>query len=229
MKRNVLFLMVGTLCVMSALPLFSDEAVQLGDTHPSFVGTIKLRVFEGLKEGSPPARSITSSYLKYMLSASIPSETALEAEQNQIRKTFNLKDVKLVTEFNVILTRGEGLEARHRFRLDGKQYEVAIASREVLPQKFQIEVNEVSEKESRNLLDTEFTIPRKSVAVFGFEDSNGRPYFISLGEVAVGISAGGVEGGVKGGVEGGVEGGVAGGVAGGIQREEVEKKKQEEG
>jgi TonB family protein len=242
MKRNVLFLMVGTLCVMSAWPLFSAEAVQLGDAHASFVGKIKLRVFEGLKEGSPPAGSITSSYLKYMLSASLPSDTALEAEQNQIRKTFNLKDVKLVTEFNVILTKGEGLEARHMFRLDGKLYAVAIASREVLPQKFQIEVNEVSENESRNLLDTEFTIPSKSVAVFGFEDSNGRPYFISLGEVAIGISAGagggvtggvsggvqgGVAGGVEGGVEGGVKGGVEGGVVGGVLSQEMEKKRQE--
>ena len=246
MKRNVLFLVVGTLCVMSAWPLFSAEAVPLGDAQASFVGSIKLRVYEGLKEGSPPAGSITSSYLKYMLTASLPSETALEAEQNQIRKTFNLKDVKLVTEFNVILTKGEGLEARHMFRLDGKLYAVAISSREVLPQKFQIEVNEVAEKESRNLLDTEFSIPRQSVAVFGFEDSNGKPYFISLGELAVGVSAGagegvaggveggveggvlgGVEGGVVGGVEGGVQGGVEGGVVGGVQTGELEKKRQE--
>ena len=242
MKRNGLYVIAGMFVLMSALPLFSAEAVQSDDAHASFVGKIKLRFFEGVREGSPPTGSITSSYLKYMLSASLPSDTSLEAEQNQIKKTFNLKDVKLVTEFNVILTKGEGLEARHMFRLDGKLYAVAIASREVLPQKFQIKVSEVEEKESRSLLDTEFTIPRKSVAVFGFEDSNGKPYFISLGEVAVGVSAGvdggvaggvqgGVEGGVKGGVEGGVAGGVSGGVAGGIvggiQSQELERKQQE--
>jgi len=177
----------------------------LGDAHPTFVGTIKLRVFEGLKEGSSPARSITSSYLKYMLAASIPSDAALEAEQNQIRKTFNLKDVKLVTESNVSWEKGEWQKTRHMFRLDGKLYEVAIASKDVLSHKFRIEVNEIivdgkwdgadqkikfSTERSGNLLDTEFTIPTKSVAVFGFEDSNGKPYFISLGEVAIGVSAG---------------------------------------
>jgi TonB family protein len=169
-----------------------------------------------------------------MLTAFFPSDTALEAEQNQIRKTFNLEDVKLVTESNVRWEKGAAEKSRHMFRLDGKLYEVALLSKEVAPQKFQIEVNEVSGKDRRNLLDTEFTIPARSVAVFGFEDANGKPYFISLGEAVAGV-AGGVEGGVLGGVEGGVAGGVVGGVVGGkeggvlggIEQAELEKRRQE--
>ena len=135
---------------------------------PGPEGIVKLRVFEGLKEGSPSAQSVTSSYLKYMLSANIPSDAALEAERDQIKKTFNLKDVRLVTESSVKWDKEERPKARHMFRLDGKLYEVAIASKDTSSQPFRIEVNEVSDKETRNLLETVFTIPGKSVAVFGF-------------------------------------------------------------
>jgi hypothetical protein len=93
-----------------------------GSAHPTVAGTLKLRVFEGLREGSPAARSITSSYLKYMLSANIPSDAALEAQQSQIRKTFNLKDVKLLTEADLSWEKGLGDKASHGFRLDGKTY-----------------------------------------------------------------------------------------------------------
>ncbi len=216
----------------------------LGDAQPAFMGTLKLRIFEGLREGSIPAENITSSYLKYMLSANIPSDAALEAEQGQIRKTFNLKDVKLVTESNVNWQSREPQKARHMFRLDGKLYEVSITSKNALSHRFHIAVNEVAEKKSHSLLDTEFTIPKKNVAVFGFEDSSGKPYFVSLREESIGMVAdagaihgvtGGVESGVRGGVEGKVEGGVEGGVVGGVfggvlgvaQSEEMEKERQE--
>jgi TonB family protein len=203
------------------VPVFLAAAclvlVGSGNAQPNLGGVVKVRVFEGLREGSPTAQSITSSYLRYMLSAKISSDAALDAEQNVIKKTFNLKDVRLVTESSVKWGKGESQKAHHMFRLDGKLYELAVASRNALSRQFKVEVNEVREAESRNLLDTEFTIPGKNAAVFGFEDSNGKPYFISLREEEVGVAEGGVEGGVAGGVVGGVEGGVEGGVAGGVE------------
>jgi TonB family protein len=224
MKKNVLSLIMGMCFLLTAYPYLSADAggesleIISGDVQSAFRGSLKLRVFEGLKEGSTPAQSITSSYLKYTLSANIPSDAALEAEQGQIKKTFNLKDVKLVTESNVSWRKGEPQEARQMFRLDGKLYEVAVKAENALSHRFHIMVNEVSDKKSGNLLDTEFTIPQKNVAVFGFEDSSGKPYFISFREEAVGkATEAGVAGGVVGGVEGGVEGGVQGGVAGGIE------------
>ena len=254
MKKNVLSLVMAMCFLLSVYPYLSAEAggesleIISGDVQPAFRGSLKLRVFEGLKEGSAPAQSITSSYLKYTLSANIPSDAALEAEQGQIKKTFNLKDVKLVTESNVSWRKGEPQEARQMFRLDGKLYEVAVKAENAFSHRFHIMVNEVADKKSGNLLDTEFTIPQKNVAVFGFEDSSGKPYFISFREEAVGMAteagvAGGVVGGVEGGVEGGVKGGVIGGVddkmggdveggviggtVGGTQSQEMVKKRQE--
>jgi TonB family protein len=235
MKKGILSLLASTAIILLCSFLFGEQSVQ----KPEQGSAVILRVFEGLKEGSSSAQSVTASYLKYMLSANIPSDAALEAEQDQIKKTFNLKDVRLVTESGVQWDKEEIPKAHHMFRLDGKLYEVAIASKAASSQPFRIEVNEISEKESRNLLDTVFTIPGKSVAVFGFEDSQGKPYFISLREEAAGVDAGvagGVAGGVKGGVESVAVGGTTGGVVRGIQevlipvqpaKEEVEKKRQE--
>jgi TonB family protein len=249
MRRNVLCVALGVCFMVSAWPLFSagrcqNSSTALGTAGPPLDLTVKLRVFEGLKEGSRPAQSITSSYLKLTNLSYLPLDPGLEAEQSRIRRTFNLNDVKLVTESTVSWPKGERKTARHMFRLDGKLYEVAVESKDVLSHKFYIAVNEVSEKKSGKLIDTEFTIPKKNIAIFGFEDSNGKPFFISFREEPSGMAIeagviggveGGVEGGVKGGViggvegkiEGGVEGGVAGGVIGGIQSEELEKKREE--
>jgi TonB family protein len=234
MKKNIFCVIMG-MCLLFSAWLFLSAGTDAGrdhlvfdDAQQGFRGILKLRVYEGLKEGSAPAQSITSSYLKYMMSTNIPSDSALEAEQGQIRKTFNLKDVKLLTESKVSWQKGEPQEARQMFRLDGELYEVTVRSKDALSHRFHIAVNEVSEKKSGNLLDTEFTIPQKNIAVFGFEDSSGKPYFISFREESVGMATeAGVIGGVIGGVEGGVEGGVKGGVVGGAQSEDMQKKREE--
>ena len=206
----------------------------------------KLRVLEGLREGAAePAKVVTSSYLKYMLTADFQSKEEAD-EEKQIKKIFNLKDVKLLTEANLNWKKGDPEKASHSFRLDGKTYLVQVSGGSVemkpelkMSQRFGIEVSEQVGETRASLLDTEFTFPNmKHVAVFGFEDTQGRPYFISLRQTkmfaeggaeggGIGMVAGGVEGGVAGGVEGGVSGGVAGGIVGGIQSQELERKQQE--
>jgi len=213
-------------------------------------------VLEGIREGAAePAKVVTSSYLRYMLSADLQSKEEADDEM-QVKKIFNLKDVKLLTEANLKWEKGIGDKASHSFRLDGKTYlvrlrgggDLVVKSREKLTasQRFGIEVFELNGPEKTSLLETEFAITNlKNVAVFGFEDSQGKPYFISLFQtdatfrgVAGGV-IGGVEGGVEGGVMGGIEGGVLGGVEGGVlggvdgsavgsvQKQEVDKKLQE--
>jgi TonB family protein len=211
----------------------------------------KLRVLEGIREGAAEsANVVTSSYLRYMLSADFQSKAEAD-EQAQIRRTFNLKEVKLLTEANLRWESGTREKASHSFRLDGKTYLVRLSGgplgiktgdQRKASQRFGIEVFELNGLDKTNLLETEFTISdMKNVAVFGFEDSRGKPYFISLSQTqaVLGGIQGGIEGGVEGGVIGGVQGeveggvvggvlgGVEGGVAGGVQSEELAKKRQE--
>jgi TonB family protein len=96
------------------------------------------------------------------------------------------------------------------FRLNGQEYLVLVTPGQ-LPARnqFRIEVFEQSAAKKESLLDTEFSLPEKTAAVFGFETSEAKPYFITLrverwvGEPA---AAGGAQaaGGVVGGVAGGV-------------------------
>jgi TonB family protein len=254
MRKRIEFVGIGLLILVFAgsFTVAAAQDVKLRAEKCEF----KLRVLEGIREGAAePAKVVTSSYLRYMLSADLQSKEESD-EAMQIKKTFNLKDVKLLTEANLNLEKGARENVSHTFRLDGKSYlvrlrgggDLTVKSREKLSasQRFGIEVFELNGSEKTSLLETEFAVTNlKNVAVFGFEDSQGKPYFISLsqtdaifGGVEGGVS-GGVEGGVEGGVIGGVEGGVIGGVEGGVlgsveggvggnvQSQEVEKKLQE--
>jgi TonB family protein len=245
MKKRIVFVSIGLLAMMlgGGVLTSAGQAIPLKPEQWEF----KLRVLEGLREGAAePAQVVTSSFLRYMLSADLQSKEEADQEA-QVKKIFNLKDVKLLTEANLSWSVGSREKASHSFRLDGRSYLVRLGGgagrmgksgdQLTLSQRFGIEVFELNGSDQTSLLDTEFAITnQKNVAVFGFEDSQGKPYFISLsqtkaafGGVEEGV-AGGVEGGVIGGVQGGVKGGVSGGVQGGaagVQSEEVEKKKRE--
>jgi TonB family protein len=77
--------------------------------------------------------------------------------------------------------RGESDKALYTFRPNGREYTVMVTPGR-LPQRnhFHIEVYEQAGERKTNLLDTEFSLPDKQLAVFGFEDTQAKPYFITL-------------------------------------------------
>lgn len=163
----VIFLMV-----LSSLSLQAQE---------SFLD-IKLRVFEGIREGkTEPPRFVTSSYLRPTVTASMQIDFGLEKEKGQIKRVFNLSKVNLLTEADL----GFGAEgkktARHFFRLDSKEYHIYI---KLLDWKnkgdFLILVNELLNDKPENVLTTEMILLGRNIAVFGFEDRKGKPYFLSF-------------------------------------------------
>jgi TonB family protein len=163
----VIFLMV-----LSSLSLQAQE---------SFLD-IKLRVFEGIREGkTEPPRFVTSSYLRPTLTASMQIDFGLEKEKGHIKRVFNLSRVNLLTEADL----GFGAEgkkfARHFFRLNGKEYKIYI---KLLDWKnkgsFLILVHEFLNDKPKNVLTTEMILLGGNIAVFGFEDRKGKPYFLSF-------------------------------------------------
>ncbi|MCJ7486058.1 MAG: energy transducer TonB, partial [Candidatus Aminicenantes bacterium] len=133
------------------------------------------------------------------------AEEDLAAEQ-QLKKVYNLKDVGLLTEAALVWEKGKTEKALHMFRLNGQEYLVMVTPGR-LPERsqFRIEVYEQSRDKKTSLLDTEFTLPDKSAAVFGFEDTELKAYFISLRLVSWSGALGGVVGGVVGGASGGAK------------------------
>ncbi|MCK4244013.1 MAG: energy transducer TonB, partial [Candidatus Omnitrophica bacterium] len=158
--------------------------------HASDTREIKLKFFEGTREGkSEPPKFVSSSYLQPTVTASInPSVTVslesrfgLNEEQMQIKKVFNLKDVNLITEADLQWNTRSSDRIFHIFRLDSKEYLVLISPPDRnRKRQLRIEVFEQSEMGKNSLLDTEIILPEKNIAVFGFEDNKGKPYFLSI-------------------------------------------------
>ncbi len=142
---------------------------------------IKLRVFEGIKEGMmEPPRFVTSSYLRPTLTASMQIDFALEEEKGHIQRVFNLESVNLLTENDLGFAK-EKSSVSHFFRLNGNEYKVYI---HLLDWKnkgdFLILVNEHVNDKPENVLTTEMILLGGNIAVFGFEDRKGKPYFLSF-------------------------------------------------
>jgi len=195
---------------------------------------IKLRLLEGVREGtSAGPTAVTSSYEKLDMWGTLPADYSLDLEIAKIKKVFNMKDVKLITEANLSWP-AQGDKVSHIIQFEGREFLVLVNPRgEGAASKFRVEVFEQKGKDKKqtNLLDTVFQLPAEETVYLGFEDTTSNAYFLYLtwpglgirggvsggvtGGVAGGIS-GGVTGGVEGGVQGGIEGGVTGGIAGGI-------------
>jgi len=156
---------------------------------------MKLRIFEGVKEGVAAAPSVvTSSYLKYAFAASFPADENLAEEQAQVKRIFNLKEARLLTEGMVDWKMGNPAKVDYVFRLDGKEYLLRVKGGDlkgtpgsVAGQSFGVEVLERTEGQAApagkqvSLLDTNITVSSlKNVTILGFENSQGKPYFISL-------------------------------------------------
>jgi TonB family protein len=165
---------------------------------------LKMRILEGGREKpSVPNRPVTSSYLEFLTFANFEDEENVATDE-QIKKVFSLTDIGLLTETTLVWEKGRTEKAFHIFRINGQAYLVMVTPGR-LPERnqFRIEVYEQSGDELKaNLLNTEFSLPEKSSAVFGFENSKLKSYFITLrvarwlGEPAAEGVAGGVAGGV---------------------------------
>ncbi len=182
-KRGLLFLTVILLSTALAgwsQPADQGPAAPAAKAGPAW-GMMKIRVFEGSKEGTvQPVKVVTASYLNYSVTASIQSEADAAAQQAKLTQIFNLKEVSLLTEADLVWDKGRSEKAFHFFRLGDKDYLVLVTPIDIPKLRFRIEVFEQKNNVKTNLLDTEFTVAPKNAAVFGFGAADGKPYFISM-------------------------------------------------
>lgn len=143
---------------------------------------IKLRFYGGIRSVAVELpRYVNTSYLQHFISASIKSKLDLEEEKKQIKRVFNLLDVNLITEADLRWEADDLGRKTHMVRLDGKEFLVAITRLfYIRKRQFRIEILEHKMEKEVSLLDTEFILPKAESAVFGFEDIQGNPYFLSV-------------------------------------------------
>jgi TonB family protein len=183
MKKLLTFSAAVVIGVWAFVPFAArgeDEATQaLKGSATGF--ELKMKILEGSRDKpAQPARPVTSSFLKYLDFVNVDLAEDIQAEQ-QIQKLYNLKDVSLITEDSLVWEKGKTEKAFHMFRINGREYLVMVApGRLIEKNQFRIEVFEQAQGRKTSLLDTEFSLPDKGAAVFGFEDTALKPYFISL-------------------------------------------------
>jgi len=176
MKKQ-LVLVLGLFVLASGIILGADTRLEL-----------KLRVYEGARQGilQPPAL-VTTSYIRPTISANMEMQAGfdLEKEKEQIRRVFNLQDVGLLTEADLVI--GEeragrsSQSARHFFRLNGNAFTIYVSLIEWKnPGRFVVSFNDMTAGKPENILTTEMLLHGGHSAVFGFEDKNGKPYFFSF-------------------------------------------------
>jgi len=183
MKKLLTFSAIVVIGVWAFAPLAArgkDAAIQaLKGSATGF--ELKMRILEGSRDKpAQPAKPVTSSFLKYLDFVNVDLAEDIQAEQ-QIKKLYNLKDVSLLVEDSLVWEKGKAEKASHMFRINGREYLVMVApGRLIEKNQFRIEVFEQAQGSKTSLLDTEFSLPDKGAAVFGFEDTALKPYFISL-------------------------------------------------
>ena len=159
-------------------------AVLTGSLQAALRLELKLRVYEGTRQGSSEApKFVTSSYLQPTISANMPTGFELEKERQQIKRVFNLQDISLLTEADLII--GEGGQApdgvRHFFRLNGNAFQLYLALKNPKsPGQFIVVFSEMDGDKPKPILTTELILAGGHSAVFGFEDRKGKPYFCSF-------------------------------------------------
>jgi len=184
-KKNIIFSTITILICLSVSLSASDHL------------NVKMRFFQGARKGNiSPPESVTSSFLQPTISATIHSKFLLQEEKSKIQKVFNLEDVALITEADVhfILEKNKWkhTQEKYNFRLNGKQFSfvlipeknlMAVIDKEKAMSQilqFNLQVFEQKTDKYQEMLATKFLLPVNKIAVFGFEDTEGNPYFLSF-------------------------------------------------
>jgi len=144
------------------------------------VAVAQLRLYEGFKVDAPaPAKVIASYYLKPLDQKDVLPDAGMEKEMVSLKKVFNLKDVKLITEAYMMLLKGMDRFPFEVIVLNGRKMLLQLSPVSGEKDRFKVDVLEKG-KESRSLLETKFLLPEKKTTVLGFEDSAGKTYFLSF-------------------------------------------------
>lgn len=148
---------------------------------------MQLRVYEGERAAKAGQPRVTSTYyLKPMFAGRIFLDAGLTEEKEEIKKIFNLTDLRMLNDMiaamsppshkkKVIERMGEEPEL---FRMDGVEFLVKVGLAEG-DDAFLLMVEE-KKGGKKTILKTEFLLPQQKTSVFGFENSEGTPYFVTI-------------------------------------------------
>ncbi len=140
---------------------------------------VDLRLYEGERASGAGQAKVTSTYyLKPMFSGSVILDVGLSEEKGEIKKIFNLNDLRLVTKADLGLKAGKRQRQSKVLTIDGREFLIQLA---MSPEDHSFLLEVVEKTGSRKkILETVILLPQQKSSVFGFENSQGKPFFISI-------------------------------------------------
>ena len=149
---------------------------------------LKLRVYKGARQGTVESPElITTSYVRPTISANLEMQSGfeLEKEKGQILRVFNLQDISLLTEADLVIGEERAgrspSSAKHFFRLNGTAFDLIVVLLDWKSAgRFLVLLNDVTAEKPENILTTEMLLHGGHSAVLGFEDKHGMPFFCSF-------------------------------------------------
>ncbi len=152
---------------------------------------VRFNFYEGIRQKEKVQPTVAASYhLKPLVKNGLMLDATETKEKAKLKRVYNLKDVKSLLRVKWRWLRGETTGKYREIILSGLEYRIQLAVKK-RKDGFRLEVMERVGEESKKLLDTEMTLPVENTAIFGFEDSLGKIYFLSFYREGEGGAAGG--------------------------------------
>jgi TonB family protein len=166
------------LILLAVWVLLSPAAVGASDDNGDIL--VHLRLYEGSRGNEVQESSVVSSYyLKPLFISSMVSELDIREEQKELKRIFNLSDIKLMVRTQLGWKYARERKTFPMVVLNGHEFLVRLTlkGRE---DGFKVEVINQGGENPEALLETEVELPQEKSTVFGFEDSLRKPFFICL-------------------------------------------------
>lgn len=171
--RKSKFKFIQLLAVLSILFMFNQSI----SAEPDVL--VDLRLYKGAREKeSVQPNVVTSYYLRPLATAGKILDVDLSDEKEELKKIFNLKGIELITQAKWAWKKGVTQKQFELIVLNGRKFIVQLI---LLNKKdhFKLKVLEEGKEKEKEALQSMLIIPQGKTSVFGFEDSFGKPYFLS--------------------------------------------------
>ncbi len=176
---------IKTILILLTVCLVAVDIFASGDVVVSF------NFYQGIRQKETTRPAVAASYyLKPLTGKGLIFDDRQKEEKVKLKRVYSLKDVKSLLAVKWRWKRGETTPRQRRIFLSGQEYRVRLTLKK-RENGFRLEVIEKTAAESKNLLDTEMTLPLERRAIFGFEDALGKIYFLSFSREMESTGSGG--------------------------------------
>jgi TonB family protein len=141
---------------------------------------LQLRFYEGSRGPKPAEAKVVTAYtLRPLFIGNFISVKGLAAEEAELKRVFNLKDLAVLVQTQWAWERDKAEKRFQMVVLNGHEFLLQVVKLQAA-HAFQVQVIDQGKKEKPALLDSEIVLPAGKISVFGFEDSLSQPFFLAI-------------------------------------------------